>query len=38
MKKQMYSIDQLLERISINPQVMVSKPVIRSTRIPVDWC
>ncbi|MGH7456757.1 MAG: DUF433 domain-containing protein [bacterium] len=36
MEKQMYSIDQLLERISINPKVMVGKPVIRGTRIPVE--
>jgi uncharacterized protein (DUF433 family) len=36
LEKQMYSIDQLLERISVNPQVMVGKPVIRGTRIPVE--
>jgi len=36
MKKQTRSIDQLLERISINPKVMVGKPVIRGTRIPVE--
>ena len=28
--------DAYLERISINPKVMVGKPVIRGTRIPVD--
>lgn len=26
----------LLERIEINPEVMVGKPVIRGTRIPVE--
>jgi uncharacterized protein (DUF433 family) len=26
----------LLERISVNPKVMVGKPVIRGTRIPVE--
>ncbi len=26
----------LLERIEINPQVMLGKPVIRGTRIPVE--
>jgi uncharacterized protein (DUF433 family) len=36
MKKQTRSIDQLLERISVNPKVMVGKPVIRGTRIPVE--
>jgi uncharacterized protein (DUF433 family) len=36
MKKRIDSIDQLLERISINPKVMVGKPVIRGTRIPVE--
>jgi uncharacterized protein (DUF433 family) len=25
----------LLERITINPQVMVGKPIVRGTRIPV---
>jgi uncharacterized protein (DUF433 family) len=30
-------IDQhLLERITLNPAVMVGKPVIRGTRIPVE--
>ena len=29
-------MDELLERISINPEVMVGKPVIRGTRIPVE--
>lgn len=28
--------EQYLERISINPKVMVGKPVIRGTRIPVE--
>ena len=28
--------DKYLERISIDPKVMVGKPVIRGTRIPVD--
>ena len=28
--------DAYLERISINPKVMVGKPVIRGTRIPVE--
>jgi uncharacterized protein (DUF433 family) len=36
MEKQVYSIDHLLERISINPKVMVGKPVIRGTRIPIE--
>lgn len=31
-----YSIDRLLERIAVNPKVMVGKPVIRGTRIPVE--
>lgn len=26
----------LLERVEINPKVMVGKPVIKGTRIPVD--
>ncbi len=28
--------EQLLQRISINPEVMVGKPVIQGTRIPVE--
>lgn len=28
--------EELLRRIVINPKVMVGKPVIRGTRIPVD--
>lgn len=36
MEKQNYSLEHLLERISINPAVMVGKPVIRGTRIPVE--
>lgn len=28
--------DNLLERIDINPQVMLGKPVIRGTRITVE--
>ena len=28
--------DQLLERIELNPKVMVGKPVIRGTRVPVE--
>ena len=36
MEKQIYSIAHLLERISVNPQVMVGKPVIRGTRVPVE--
>jgi len=28
--------EQLLQRIQVNPQVMVGKPVIRGTRIPVE--
>jgi uncharacterized protein (DUF433 family) len=28
--------EQLLRRISINPEVMVGKPVIQGTRIPVE--
>jgi uncharacterized protein (DUF433 family) len=28
--------EQLLQRILINPRIMVGKPVIRGTRIPVE--
>lgn len=28
--------EQLLQRISVNPKVMVGKPCIQGTRIPVD--
>jgi uncharacterized protein (DUF433 family) len=28
--------EQLWQRVSINPEVMVGKPVIRGTRIPVE--
>lgn len=28
--------EKLLQRIAINPEVMVGKPVIRKTRIPVE--
>ena len=28
--------EQLLRRISIDPRVMVGKPVIRGTRVPVE--
>jgi len=28
--------EQLWQRISLNPQVMTGKPVIRGTRIPVE--
>jgi uncharacterized protein (DUF433 family) len=28
--------EQIAERIVINPQIMVGKPVIRGTRIPVE--
>ncbi|MBI2664600.1 DUF433 domain-containing protein [Candidatus Woesearchaeota archaeon] len=27
---------KLLQRITVNPKIMVGKPVIRGTRIPVD--
>lgn len=36
MEKQTHSLDQLLKRIAVNPEVMVGKPVIRGTRIPVE--
>ena len=29
--------EQLLERIVLNPKVMVGKPVIRGTRLTVDF-
>ncbi|MFQ6028643.1 MAG: DUF433 domain-containing protein [Dehalococcoidia bacterium] len=29
--------NQLLERISVNPKVMVGKPVIRGTRLTVQY-
>ncbi len=29
--------EQLLERITINPKVMVGKPVIRGTRLTVEY-
>ena len=29
--------NQLLERISLNPRVMVGKPVIRGTRLTVEY-
>lgn len=28
--------DQLLNRITIDPKIMVGKPIIRGTRIPVE--
>ena len=28
---------QLLERITLNPQVMVGKPIIRGTRLTVEY-
>lgn len=31
------SNEQLLNRISINPKVMVGKPVIRGTRLTVEY-
>jgi uncharacterized protein (DUF433 family) len=30
-------MDELLDRISINPKVMVGKPVIRETRLTVEY-
>ena len=29
--------EQLLQRVSLNPEVMAGKPVIRGTRIPVEF-
>jgi len=29
--------EQLLERITVNPKVMVGKPVIRGTRLTVEY-
>ena len=31
------SDEQLLERITLNPKVMVGKPVIRGTRLTVEY-
>ena len=31
------SDEQLLERISINPEVMLGKPVIKGTRVTVEY-
>ena len=28
--------EQILQRVTVNPQVMAGKPVIRGTRIPVE--
>jgi uncharacterized protein (DUF433 family) len=28
--------DKLLERIEVNPEVMLGKPVIKGTRVPVE--
>jgi uncharacterized protein (DUF433 family) len=36
MEKQIDAIDPLLERITVNPKIMVGKPVIRGTRVPVE--
>ncbi|MGH7596883.1 MAG: DUF433 domain-containing protein [bacterium] len=36
MAKRTISLDRLLRRIAVNPKVMVGKPVIRGTRIPVE--
>ena len=32
----MFSRDELLNRIEINPKIMAGKPVIKGTRIPVQ--
>jgi uncharacterized protein (DUF433 family) len=29
--------EQLLERITINPKIMVGKPIIRGTRLTVEY-
>jgi uncharacterized protein (DUF433 family) len=29
--------EQLLERITVNPEVMVGKPIIRGTRLTVEY-
>jgi uncharacterized protein (DUF433 family) len=33
----MHEDERLLERITINPKVMVGKPVIRGTRLTVEY-
>ena len=33
----MYTDEKLLERIVVNPQIMVGKPVIRGTRLTVEF-
>ncbi len=33
----MMSDEELLERITLNPKVMVGKPVIRGTRLTVEY-
>jgi uncharacterized protein (DUF433 family) len=35
-ERHMIADEQLLQRITINPEIMVGKPVIRGTRIPVE--
>jgi uncharacterized protein (DUF433 family) len=35
--KQMMTEQQLLERIILNPKVMVGKPVIKGTRLTVEY-
>jgi uncharacterized protein (DUF433 family) len=37
MKEPKMDEDQLLSRITTNPKVMVGKPVIRGTRLPVEY-